>query len=154
KETSGESGAPAEESSTEVGVVAALALSPSSPGSVFAGTARGVFKAANGAWAAAEGLLSDLYVSALVADAARSEILFAATDGAGVFKSTDSGKSWAAVNEGLANFFVTSLAMGGGSGSKTLYAATDAGVFKSTTEGASWVPTNEGITDLTVSALV
>jgi photosystem II stability/assembly factor-like uncharacterized protein len=138
--------------SAEVGIVAALVL-PSGSGTIFAGTARGVFKAADGDWAPSEGPLSDLYVSALAVDPGQPSTLYAATDGAGVFKSTDGGKSWVAINEGLANFFVTALALGAGPHSTALYAATDAGIFKTTTEGSAWVAVNSGLTDLAVSAL-
>ena len=66
-------------------------------------------------------------------------ILFAGTDGAGVFRSTDGGESWTPVNTGLheiSGFFrdVTALAQK----RDTLYVNMVSGLFASTDDGNTW----------------
>ena len=66
-------------------------------------------------------------------------ILFAGTDGAGVFRSTDGGESWTSVNTGLheiSGYFrdVTAFAQK----RDTLYVNMVSGLFASTDDGNSW----------------
>ena len=66
-------------------------------------------------------------------------ILFAGTDGAGIFRSTDGGESWTPVNTGLhyvSGIFrdVTALAQK----RDTLYVSMVSGVFASTDDGNTW----------------
>lgn len=88
-------------------------------------------------------------VSALVLHPDDPRVLWAGTEGGGVFKSVDSGSSWAPVNQGLANLDVTALAVAA-SDPDTLYAAagvspTVAGVFRSTDGGQSWTRASRGL---------
>jgi photosystem II stability/assembly factor-like uncharacterized protein len=81
-------------------------------------------------------------VNALVLDPDRPNILYLATSGYGVFKSSDGRTTWAAFNDGLTFLDVRSLALvrpgrearrGGRLGALdpgTLYAGTPGGVFK------------------------
>jgi hypothetical protein len=59
----------------------------------------------------------------------RSDILWAAAIGGGVWKSTDRGETWTATNGGLENYVVSSLALDPNSGPEygTLYAGTGEG---------------------------
>ena len=84
-------------------------------------------------------------------------ILFAGTDGAGVFRSTDGGESWTPVNTGLhhaSGFFrdVTALAQK----RDTLYVSMVSGLFESTDNGNTWqgVPEPQWHSVLTTSILV
>ncbi len=71
-------------------------------------------------------------------------ILFAGTNGNGVFRSTNYGNEWIAVNEGLIpNQKVYRLRAFG----SNLYAGTDAGAYLSIDNGTSWTSINYG--DLT-----
>jgi photosystem II stability/assembly factor-like uncharacterized protein len=68
------------------------------------------------------------YVTTMVVDPAHPTTLYVGTQGAGVFRSTDSGGHWSAFNAGLFNKTVTSLAIS--STGTTLFAATTGnGVF-------------------------
>ncbi|UBF28585.1 hypothetical protein K9N68_12320 [Kovacikia minuta CCNUW1] len=68
-----------------------------------------------------------------------SSILVAATDGGGVFRSTDQGKTWEPLNQGLTNLNVQTLAikpdqsLWGGE----LFAGTNSGIFH-TKDGEHW----------------
>lgn len=75
--------------------VLALALDPSSPATLYAGTAAGIYKStdAGASWTA---LREDLYVSALTLSPRDPRVLFAGTQ-EGVLRSDDSGAMWTRV---------------------------------------------------------
>jgi hypothetical protein len=85
-------------------LVSALAIDPSAPATLYAGTASGfspgVFKSINGgaSWTAIGPTTS--YVNALAIDPSAPATLYAGT-GEGVFKSTNSGGSWTAISTGV-----------------------------------------------------
>jgi uncharacterized repeat protein (TIGR01451 family) len=137
-------------------VVYALAIDPTTPAALYAGTVGGgVFKSTNsgGTWAAINTGLTNEYVLALAINPTTPATLYAGTWGGGVFKSADSGGTWAAVNTGLTYPSVDALAIDP-TNPATLYAATDGeGVFKSTNSGGTWAAVNAGLTSLDVRAL-
>ena len=140
------------------GNVRALAINPTTPATLYAGTDAGVFRSTDsgGTWAAANTGLTDLWVwsvMALAIDPTTPTTLYAGTWQGGVFKSTDSGGTWVAVNTGLTTLYVTSLAINPATPA-TLYVGTyDGGVFKSTDSGGTWVAVNTGLTTLYVTSL-
>lgn len=94
------------------GAVTALAVHPTDPRIVYAGTlGGGIFKSTDGgqSWQAANEGLGSPFIRALVIDPANPNILYAATAGqqlnssviAGVFQSTDGGTTWRDKSEGL-----------------------------------------------------
>ena len=71
-------------------------------------------------------------------------IIFAATDGKGIYKSLDSGDSWTEANNGLLDKSVWSLAVK----ESTIFAATiNGGIFRSEDYGANWMAVNQGISN-------
>jgi photosystem II stability/assembly factor-like uncharacterized protein len=79
--------------------------------------------------------------------------VYAASDGAGVFKSTSAGARWRAVNGGLGNLNVRVLAVSPLE-SDVLYAGTrGGGVFESIDGGESWQPINRGLSNRDVRSL-
>ena len=89
--------------------VYALAIDPTTPATLYAGTkGGGVFRSTDsgGTWAAANTGLTNLDVYALAIDPTTPATLYAGTDGGGVFRSTNSGGTWAAENAGLTNLDV------------------------------------------------
>jgi hypothetical protein len=83
-------------------------------------------------WSAAgSGLTAS--VTAFALDSA--SVVYAATNGGGVFKTINGGSSWTTANSGLTNLTVKALAR---SPSGTLYAGTANGLFVSTNGGVSW----------------
>ncbi|MGB2869781.1 MAG: zinc-ribbon domain-containing protein [Bacteroidota bacterium] len=70
--------------------------------------------------------------------------LLAATDGGGVFLSSDQGKTWIAANKGLTNLYCFSLASTVGGGN--IYLGTSqGGVFVSNDNGTSWREFSNGL---------
>jgi photosystem II stability/assembly factor-like uncharacterized protein len=112
----------------------AMAIDPTSPSTLYAGTDNGVYKSTNsgGSWSTVDTGLSGnaLSVTALAIDPTTSSTLYAGTAGGGVFRSTDSGGSWSPVNTGLSGnaLSVTALTIDPTT-SSTLYAGTAGGVF-------------------------
>lgn len=83
----------------------------------------------------------------LAVDPNLPDTLYAATWGAGVFKTTNGGLNWYPANTGLGNTFVYSLAINPLQ-SNIVYAGTYRGrLFKSLNGGQSWFSSSEGIQD-------
>ena len=79
-------------------------------------------------------------VTKVVVDPANPDVLYAATPGAGIFKSTDGAVSWAAASRGLTTDTIVDLAVDPQQPA-TVYAAAYTGVWKSLDGGATWSPT-------------
>jgi len=88
------------------------------------------------------------YIKAL---ASSDTMLFAATSGSGVYRSTNSGTSWTPVNSGLEDLWVRNLSMSNGG----IFAGTQSkGVYRSTNNGTSWSAVNTGLEGLWVYSLM
>src|SRR5262249_25490028 len=131
------------------GLVQTLAIDPSNPTTIYAGTwSGGVFKTTNGgaSWRAVNIGLRRRNVRGVAIDPAQASILYAATtsfgQGGGVFKSINGGESWVEANNGLqlgsTNKSVDVVAIDP-LVTTTLYAGGNYRLFKSTDTGASWV---------------
>jgi hypothetical protein len=84
-------------------------------------------------------------IRALAINPANPAMLYAGTNGGGIFKSTDSGGTWAATNMGLTNLYVSALVIDP-ENPATLYAGTFyGGIFKSTDSGGTWIAANAGM---------
>src|SRR5258707_875112 len=76
--------------------------------------------------------------------------VFAGTEGAGIFGSTNGGSAWAAVNEGLTDLSVNWIAISPTYASdRTVVIATSDGVHRSTDGGETW----QSVTDISALAL-
>ncbi len=76
--------------------------------------------------------------------------LFAGTNGAGIFLSTDNGTTWKPVNTGLTNLYVRCIAVSGGN----IFAGTSTALFLSSNAGASWTAMNSGLPAAGVRSLM
>ena len=127
-----------------------LVSDPQTPGTVYAGTAYGIFKStdAGDSWNPASSGLpaspsgSALNISALALDPDGTGTLYAGSGMIGVFKSADGGASWNAASSEILASFVSSLAIDP-EDSATIYAAAGL-VFKSGDGGAHWGALNFG----------
>ena len=126
--------------------VTTVAIDPTTPSTLYAGTDGGVFRSANSGanWSAVSSGLTHLGVSTLAIDPTAPSTLYAGTDG-GVFRSTDSAGRWTA--SGLTDTQADALAIDPHSPS-TLYAGTAGGVFQSTNSAGSWSAVNSGLTSV------
>ena len=97
-------------------------------------------------------------IRALAIDPGTPGTLYAATNGTGLFKSTDAGITWRPANAGLPDGGVYDPDLGAFNGvaalaidprtPSTLYAGTDSvGVFKSTDAGDTWISADTGLPD-------
>ncbi|HFD39136.1 MAG TPA: VWA domain-containing protein [Anaerolineae bacterium] len=155
-----------------------LAVAPGDCNTVYAATEAGLYKSTDGgnSWfptglntllaadqpqpqappfAKAEpGATTATIIAAVAADPANGQIVYAATWGNGIYKSTNGGATWFAVNNGLGDekwFYAITIAP---TNSQVLYAGgNSSGVFKSTDGGSSWTAVNSGLGDLSVRSL-
>jgi ligand-binding sensor domain-containing protein len=129
--------------------VNAIAIDPTTPTTLYAGTNNGVVKSTDGgmSWQASSSGRPGTSVAILAIDQLASQTLYAVAFSNGVFKSTDGGLSWSATNTGLADLFVGALAIA----PHTLYAGISdysqsrGGVFRSTNGGESWQDSSSGL---------
>jgi hypothetical protein len=92
-------------------------------------------------------------VTALAVDPSQAGVVYAATAGGGVFKSTDGGDTWRTSSVGLGEIYVGSLVVHPTVHS-TLYAASpNRGLFMSTDRGANWIAANDGLPSLSTHRL-
>lgn len=137
--------------------VTALAVDPRDPERVYAGTLEcGVFKSIDGGgrWrSASRGLYPDpaaIYpssVSAVVIDPRATTTVYAATDGNGLYKSTDGGRRWhpRTRSAGFRSYYANALVIDPRR-PRTLYAATTVhAVLKTTNAAATWRVTRKGL---------
>ncbi len=137
------------------GQVNSVAVDPTNPEIVYAGTESGsVFKTTNGGalWQPMNtGLPSDS-ISALAVDPTNPLRIYAGTFQSGIYFSDNAGASWTARNTGLQTNAPISSFLTGPQG--TLFAASDFnGVFKTTNGGMTWTAMNTGLTDTRVTSL-
>jgi hypothetical protein len=136
------------------GTVQSLAIDPSTPSTLFAGTGSpggchsgsgcGIFKTTNGGttWSAAittDNSGNPLNINALAIDPQTPTTLYAGGQDTGVFRSTDSGATW--TNSGWGTDVVSAVAIDPHTPT-TLYARMGRGVFQSTNGGGAWNETN------------
>jgi len=130
-----------------------LAIDPTAPSTLYAAASDGVSKSVDGAgsWSSASRGMLAATAESLAVD---GSTVYAGTDSAGVFRSSDGGVRWILARGGMtggdlvASLAADSLATG------ALYAGTlGGGVYKTTTEGARWVPVNIGLTERDVRSV-
>ncbi|MEO0868927.1 MAG: hypothetical protein AAFY17_10855, partial [Cyanobacteria bacterium J06642_11] len=76
-----------------------------------------------------------------------TDVFWLGTEGNGVLKTTDGGKTFTPVNQGLSETTIQDIVGASGTDSLSLYASTsNNGVFYSTNGGDSWQPLENGLT--------
>lgn len=125
------------------------ALDPTSPTTVYAGTAAytypgtwrsvrgGVFKSTDGGQSWKPLYDGNTSFGSLLVDPATPTTLYAGTDNTGLYKSMDGGMTWDAINNGLPHPTIHALTFNPAQPT-TLYVYTDDGVFTSTDGGQNW----------------
>jgi photosystem II stability/assembly factor-like uncharacterized protein len=145
--------------------VRALAVDPRSPDTLYVGTWNSeVYQSVNGGrtWRLMNGgLARDAPISALVVqrtaedyDSQTPGVLYAGTNGAGVFSSIDGGTHWTAVNNGLEDVHVQVLGLDLTEGG-ILYAGTGRGMYRLQLGGdLLWQPAQQGLPPDEVRSIV
>jgi photosystem II stability/assembly factor-like uncharacterized protein len=117
------------------GRITLLAIDPVRTEVIYAVTTSGLQKTIDRGvtWSPIGNQLNDVLAvapaNALLIDPAQSNVLYLATSGSGVFKSSDGGITWTAFNDGLTQLDVRAVALLHGD-SFTLFAGTPGGIFK------------------------
>lgn len=107
------------------------------PNLVYAGTTQGLWKSADSG--ATWKKLHPMPVNWLAVDPSDGRVMYLATDGGGVLKTMDAGRSFVQRNHGLVNRTITSLAASSkGLWASTMYEGDYGGVFFSDDRGAGW----------------
>ena len=81
------------------------------------------------------------------------KIVYAGSNGDGVFRSLDGGNTWATVNRGLTNPIVPALAVNPHDTAVVYAGTTGDGIFRSLDGGTTWTPVNTGLTNPLVTAI-
>jgi hypothetical protein len=94
-------------------------------------------------------------VSSILVDPLTPTTIFAGLDGAGIYRSTNSGGVWSVTTLLSGNTRIKALAITPGDSTKLFAATYGGGVYKSTDSGMSWSAcTNTGLTNTNVLSLV
>src|SRR5262245_3455570 len=120
--------------------VRSLAVQPLHPDSIYCGTNDGVSLSVDGGAHWTPLLSTTVSVRAIAIHPVRTGVVYAATYGGGVYKSTNGGTSWSQVNLGLVNTNVRDIALDPVR-PETLLAGTGTGggIHRSVNGGLSWV---------------
>lgn len=91
--------------------VRCIVISPKDPNLLYIGIQNGVAISTNGGqlWHMSSGFRRAVNVNAIAIDPKSPQYLFAATGGAGVYKSGNGGVSWKDINEGLSSLSILDL---------------------------------------------
>ena len=121
---------------------------PGTAGHLFVGSGAGVFETLDGgtSWVPRNGggLPASFSVRALALVPDRPDTLYAGSDSAGVWKSTNGGLGWFQSTAGIPAPFVHALLADSGA-TNVVYAACDSGVYKSVNGGVSWAAARAGL---------
>jgi hypothetical protein len=139
------------------GSILALAVHPTNPDIVYAGTgAPGFFKTENGgrSWVSVANGVSSLYVRSIAIDPSSPETVYLGTSGAGIFKSTNGGASWLSSSAGLLPIEDIWALLLDPTNPSILWAGSKwTGVYRSVDAGATWIQLNAGLDTRMVVAM-
>jgi uncharacterized repeat protein (TIGR01451 family) len=137
--------------------VNSLAIDPTTPTTLFAGTVFGIYRTTDGGetWTEVRGGIPTGVTpnvnEVVVVPSSPQPVVYAATNSRGLLKSTDGGTNWAPANTGLTTFgsqpSVRAVVFDPANTS-TLYASVSSfpgGVFKSVDGGANWTQSSAGL---------
>jgi photosystem II stability/assembly factor-like uncharacterized protein len=134
-----------------------LAVHPSNPSIVYAGTyIHGVLKTGNGGqtWTAGTGLPSNAAILSLALDPSSPNTIFAGLDGGGVYRSENGGGTWHHTSAGLnPEAKIESIVVDPTDGQIVYLTDHISGVYVSKNGGDTWQALNEGLVHRTTKAL-
>jgi hypothetical protein len=151
----GELWAPISSDLTAGGGISAIAVTPSDPAVIYAGSSTGdlhVTMDGGGVWTAINTSLPNRFITDIAIDEVDPRIALVTLSGFGsghVFKTADAGASWLDVSANLPDVPVNAILIEPGTPS-IVYIGTDLGAFVSTDGAASWSPFNDGLPQVAV----
>lgn len=102
-------------------------------------------------WTASLTTPSAVWQDGIVINKTNPNIMYAATNGAGVYKTTNSGLNWVQMNSGLVNLGLQCMAISTSNPDIIMVGTTNTGsspgIYRSTNAGANWTLKNNGITE-------
>jgi photosystem II stability/assembly factor-like uncharacterized protein len=135
--------------------VYAVAVDPTAPSTVYAGTNSGVYKStdagANWQRPANTGVSFPIFVT-LAVDPAAPATLYSGTAHGGLYKSTNCGESWTEIMLGSFTPSVREILFDPTNAS-TIYLGMSAGLYKSADGGATWTLFKTGLTNTNLNTL-
>ncbi len=127
------------------GGVFVLAVAPSAPNTIYAGSTSGFFRSTDGGstWTriTTTGVSSFNFANTMVVDPTNPSVVYLGHF-FGFFKTTDAGSNWNQVNVNPPNLPSVFSIVFDPSTPSTMYVGTSTGVFKSTDSGSNWIPQN------------
>ena len=143
-------------------MVVTLCVDPTRPAILYAGTSGGVYKTVNegGHWDKVNnGLVPPemikssraLNVTSILVDPFEPETVYAATL-AGLFKTTDEGKSWVRIGESLSDQMIMAMILDR-SKKGTIYITGRDGVHRSDDGGMTWRTLNKGFASTNIRSI-
>lgn len=148
--------------------VTSLAVNPSNPDVLYAGTTAGVYKSTDGgeSWFLSSQGMPESLVQALAIAPSDPDTLYASIGVlptvAGVFRSTDGGETWTPASRGLPDpppfcgcgslLPISALAVDPAN-AQVVYAGTSEGVYKTRDGGRRWFPSSQGMGGAAVISL-
>lgn len=136
--------------------VYSLAVDPSNPNIIFAGTneGKGIYKTSDGGnnWTLIPFDLPISYTDsikwAITIDPKNPGIIYVGHSTLGIIKTTDGGQSWQQENTGLSSLSIKSLAVDPINSNVLFAGSSQAGIFKSINAADSWTTKNSGLSEL------
>ncbi len=130
-----------ESTAFDEGAVSSLAIDPSASSNIYmtmwGGSSKGFYFSNDGGITLERVLNKDLYT--VLIDSSDPSILYTGGFGAGIFKSTDSGKSWTLLVNKISSSSYTVFSLYSQQlTSGVIYAATSGGIFTSKDQGNTW----------------
>ncbi len=148
------------------GYVSTIAVAPSDPQTIYAGTSDGnvqVTRNTGGSWTNRTlAPLPNRYVSRIAVSPTDPLVAYAVYNGFNthtpntpghVFRTTDGGASWQNISSNLPDVPGVSIVLDP-TRPGTIYLGTDTGVYRSSNDGQQWIPFNDGMPFVTVVDLV
>jgi uncharacterized protein (TIGR03437 family) len=123
--------------------VYALAVDPHAPNRIYAGTATGVLLSRDTGESWTPAVAFGVKVNALTVDPVNTSVVYASTEGQGLYKSIDAGVTWSAINQGIPadaddRRFVFGASVDPHNSAVLLAFAFQGVLLRSTDSGASW----------------
>lgn len=129
-----------------IDAVRSLAIDPLNPLIILAGGFEGLFCSSDGGttWSPVTNAPDPFPVAAMVFDPVDAGVVYAATQGAGIYKSQDAGQSWSQFSLGIGDRTMTSISFDVNNPDRLLASATE-GVFALLRGKSKWLDISEGL---------